>query len=245
MIKAVLMDVGRTIVTSRIIDFGKGLKAVYDLDKRRDKCDLNEYFRVFTALTKVSFEPAREISSEVRITDFLAALNEITGIKLPNEYQDPKELEYFFQCNLIEEELVDGVKDFLKYVKKSGLPVIAVSNSCMSSNALRREFKEYDIEKYFNDIISSADILIRKPRHEIFDFAYGKLVGIDNTIKKDEVVFIGDDFDCDVVGSLNGGLVAIWLNKMQEEPKNNVLPQFNVKDYNEIIEIIESINNKK
>ena len=47
MIKAVLMDVGKTIVTNRDIDFKRGLKAVYDLDKRKDKIDFESFFGVY------------------------------------------------------------------------------------------------------------------------------------------------------------------------------------------------------
>ena len=113
MVKAVFMDVGRTIVTNRIIDFKKGLKAVYDLDEREEKIDFSEYLRVNYALRKVSFDLARENNTEVKISTFLEALNEITGIKCNLEGE---ELEWFFQCNLIEEELIDGVVDFLEYL---------------------------------------------------------------------------------------------------------------------------------
>ena len=239
MVKAILMDVGRTIVTNRIIDFKKGLEAVYQLDKRIDKCDLNEYFRVFKALWRVTFDSVRVINSEVKIGDFLQVLNEITGIVVPDKYDDKNELEYYFQCNLIEEELMDGVEKFLDYCKSNNLPVLCVSNSCMTSNAIKREFKEFNIDNYIVDVISSADILVRKPRKEIFDYAYGKILRIDDKIKRSEVLFIGDNFECDVVGSCNAGLCSVWLNHKQEKVANNSFSFINVKDYDELIDVLK------
>ena len=236
MVKAVFMDVGKTIVTNRIIDFKKGLRAVYDLDESVGKIDFSEYLRVNQALRKVSFDVARENNTEVKISTFLEALNEITGIKCN---MSKEQLEWFFQCNLIEEELIDGVVDFLEYLKKEGLIVFAVSNSCMTCFPIIDEFKEFDILEYFNDVISSADIGYRKPRKEIFDYAYGRLLKINNTIKKEEVVFIGNDYNCDVVGSYNAGFIPVWYNVKDEKKDDNSFSFFSVRNYQELISLFD------
>ena len=238
MVKAVLMDVGKTIVTNRIIDFKKGLKAVYDLDESNTKVDFSEYLRVNQALRKVSFDVVRETCTEVKISTFLEALNEITGIKCG---KTGEELEWFFQCNLIEEELIEGVKDFLEYLEKEGYIVIAVSNSCMTSYPIKKEFLEYDILRYFKEVISSADIGDRKPRKEIFDYAYGKLLRIDNTIKKEEVLFIGNDYNCDVIGSYNAGFIPVWYNVKDEKKDDNSFSYLSVRSYKELITVMELI----
>lgn len=242
MIKAILMDVGRTIVTNRIIDFKKGLKAVYDLDENKEKIDFTKYLEVNQALWKISYDVARKTCTEVPIDEYLQVLCEITGL---NVNLEKKELEWFFQCNLIEEELIDGVTKFLEYVNSKNIPIIAVSNSCMTSYPISREFQEFGILKYFKEVISSADILIRKPRKEIFDYAYGKLLKIDNSIQKQEVLFIGNDYNCDVVGSANAGLVPVWFNEKQEEAKENSFSFINVNSYSELINTLKIINNDK
>lgn len=236
MIKALLMDVGKTIVTNRIIDFKKGLRAVYELDDNPKKIDFNEYLRVNNALRKVSFDIARENNSEVRIATFLETLNEITGIK---SVYTGNELEWFFQCHLIEEELVQGVYDFLECARSIGLIIIAVSNSCMTSYPIKREFTEMGIDKFFSEVISSADILVRKPRKEIFDYAYGKLLKIDKTIKKEEVLFIGNDFICDTLGSSNAGFIPVWFNEKGESVSDNSFTFINVKSYDELKEVLK------
>ena len=241
MIKAVLMDVGKTIVTNRDIDFKRGLKAVYDLDDNPNKTDFERFFGVYQSLRRVTFDSVRKINSETRIDDFLITLCEITGI---NPKLEKDELQWFFQCNLIDEELIDGVIDFLKIVKENNYPLIAVSNSCMDSTTIARELKEYDILKYFNEVISSADILIRKPRKEIFDYAYGKLLKIDNTIKRNEIIFIGDDYERDIVGSCNAGFIPVWLNHKNEKKEDNSFSFINVNSYDELIKVLKLIDKK-
>ena len=242
MIKAVLMDVGKTIVTNRDIDFKRGLKAVYDLDKRADKIDFERFLAVNQSLRRVSFDSVRKINSETRIDGFLATLCEITGI---NPGLDIDELQWFFQCHLIDEELIDGVTSFLEYVKEKKYPLIAVSNSCMDSKTIARELKEYGILKYFNEVISSADILIRKPRKEIFDYAYGKLLKIDDSIKRSDVIFIGDDYERDIVGSANEGFIPVWLNHKKEERTDNSFSFININSYDELINVLNLIDKKE
>ena len=241
MIKAVLMDVGKTVVTNRDIDFKRGLKAVYDLDKSATKIDFERYLEVFQSLKRVTFDSVRKINSEIRIDDFLVTLCEVTGI---NPGLDKEELQWFFQCNLIDEELIDGVTFFLEYVKSNHYPLIAVSNSCMDSATIAREFKEYDILKYFNEVISSADILIRKPRKEIFDYAYGKLLKIDNSIKRNEILFVGDDYERDIVGSANAGFIPVWLNHKKEERTDNSFSFININSYDELIKVLDLMDKK-
>ena len=236
MIKAILIDLGKTVLTNRVIDFTRGLKAIYDLDERPGKIDFSEYLRLYRALRKISFDCAREINSEVKISTFLETLNEVSGI---NADCSGDELEWVFQSNFIEEELIDGVVLFLEYCESINLPVIAVSNSCITSYSLKRELDDFKVLKYFKDVISSADILVRKPRKEIFDFAYGKLLKLDSSIKKDEILFIGNDYNCDVVGSKNAGMTPVWFNEKHLEVDDNSFSFINVGSYLELIKVLK------
>lgn len=238
MIKAVLMDVGQTIVNNRIVNLDNGIKAVYDLDKSNNKISYDEYYRVYNSLKKLTFYEVRKINSEVDIKVFLKTLNEITNLKVD---LDIEELEYYFQSNVIVEELIDNVVDLLKYFKERNIVVIAVSNSCMGSKAIARELAEFGVLEYISEVISSCDILVRKPRKEIFDFAVGKIRKIDNTIKQNEIAFIGNDFMVDVVGASNANLVPIWFNEKNEKAEYDNLSYFNVNNYLDLIEIFKEI----
>lgn len=241
MIKAVFMDVGGTIILNRNIDFEKALKAVYDLDKRDDKIDFERYIAVFQSLYRISFDSVRKISSEVRIDDFLESLNEICDIKTG---LSKDELQWFFQCNLLDDALIEDVKPFLEYAKSKKYPIFCVSNSCMDGKTIARELKEYKVLPYFKEVISSADVLFRKPRKEIFDYTYGKLLKIDPTINRSEVLFIGDSYECDVIGATNAGFNPVWLNYDKKDVKDNSFPFINVSSYQELIDVLKIMESK-
>ena len=74
---------------------------------------------------------------------------------------------------------------------------------------------------------------------EIFDYAYGRLLKIDNTIKKEEVLFIGNDYYCDVVGSYNAGFIPVWYNENDEKKDDNSFSFFSVRNYQELISLFD------
>lgn len=57
----------------------------------------------------------------------------------------------------------------------------------------------------FEFIITSSNYIFRKPNKRIFDLALEK-VGLG----PDEVWYIGDQYECDVKGALNAGLLPVW-----------------------------------
>ena len=64
------------------------------------------------------------------------------------------------------------------------------------------------LKKYFDCIISSAQVGYRKPHPEIYKLALSKI----NAQKKD-VIFIGDDFQNDYEGPNKIGIDAILIDR--------------------------------
>ncbi len=60
-------------------------------------------------------------------------------------------------------------------------------------------------ENAFEFIITSSNFMFRKPNKRIFDLALEKA-----ELRSEEVWYIGDQYECDVKGSLNAGLMPIW-----------------------------------
>lgn len=57
----------------------------------------------------------------------------------------------------------------------------------------------------FEFVITSSNYIFRKPNKRIFDLALEKA-----GLEPDEVWYIGDQYECDVKGTLNAGLLPIW-----------------------------------
>lgn len=57
----------------------------------------------------------------------------------------------------------------------------------------------------FEFIITSSNYIFRKPHKRLFDLALEKA-----DLKPDEVWYIGDNYECDVKGSSNAGMLPVW-----------------------------------
>ena len=77
-----------------------------------------------------------------------------------------------------------------------------------------RKIDALDIRKYFEIIIISEDVGMKKPDKNIFIRTCNEL-----KIMPSEAIYVGDNYEIDIVGAINAGLKAIWLNKFTEEHK--------------------------
>lgn len=71
---------------------------------------------------------------------------------------------------------------------------------------------KFDIRKYFERIIISAELGWRKPRPEIFLEALDLL-----NIRAVDALYVGDNYYADVVGAKSVGMDVIWVNRKDEK----------------------------
>ena len=83
-----------------------------------------------------------------------------------------------------------------------------------SSDVLRWELDRSGLLSRFSFVMSSSDYGIQKPHSALFRTALTKI-----GLSADEVWFVGDNFEKDVVGSSNVGMTAIWYKRHVGESK--------------------------
>ena len=64
------------------------------------------------------------------------------------------------------------------------------------------------IIKYFDQIIISGEVGVAKPSKEIFDIACKRMNAL-----PEECIMVGDKYEIDIMGAINAGLTAIWVNR--------------------------------
>jgi putative hydrolase of the HAD superfamily len=110
----------------------------------------------------------------------------------------------------------------LEYLyKKYKLAVITNGSTYMQN----KKIDKLGIRKYFDEIIISNDIGIKKPEKAIFILCCRRL-----NIEPPEAVYIGDNYEIDIMGATGAGLNAIWINKFGLD-----------KNYEQSINKLESI----
>lgn len=106
-------------------------------------------------------------------------------------------------------------------------PVVALSNG----NA---DIQRVGIKRYFRASISAQDFGVAKPDIQIFHAAAGA-VDVDPA----NVLHIGDDARLDVLGALNAGMQAAWLNRDDAAWSHEETPHISVTSLTQLCQHLD------
>lgn len=100
-----------------------------------------------------------------------------------------------------------------------------------------KKIKSSPIGKYLTYFFSADEVQFLKPDERYFKFVLDRIDG-----SKDEIVYVGDSFEEDIIGGKKAGLKVIWYNpeKKKIEPQMvEYKPDAEITDLRELIEILE------
>lgn len=206
MIKVVLFDYGHTLMQV----------------KKKDKEMIIEKF----GLTEEEYKNGYEIYliySRGRINSdeqYLKQCSNFIGKPVTKEFLDA-----IHEIEIIDEKTIELIK---KLKKKYKLAIIANN---VKSWVLGR-LEKHGIRNYFDAIVASSEIGIRKPDPRIFTFALNKL-----KVNPKECIFISDELNDDLAGAKVLGIKTVWLKNSEE--KITFQPDYTIKSLNEIMEILK------
>jgi HAD superfamily hydrolase (TIGR01549 family) len=198
-IKAVLLDFGGTLVSGRlelepyhesirnylmslgynvpIKELKKALRgALFELNKKRSRG------------LEMTFEEVYSI--------FLGKLNTSTDDSMLDWLHENFRNHYstsFFPC----------VEDLLKELS-SKYKVAMISNTM--SNQPKLMLEETNMDQYFDLLVCSRDLGVRKPNPEIFKIVLERI-----NVKPSEAVHVGDSVEADMYGARDSGITGIWI----------------------------------
>ncbi len=182
----------------------------------------------------------KRLDVELREVDFCDRLS--MTLKLLNHDLSPEDkiiveavdaffLEYFKALKLDENAM-----SVLKELKdKYSLGIVSL---LMYSPPLQKFLKKHNMLKFFDVIVTSADIGYRKPHSKIFLAALEKL-----KVKPFEAVFIGDDPIRDILGAKNIGMKTILI-KPKEKKSCRAKPDKIITELKQIPTIIKELQTK-
>ena len=94
-----------------------------------------------------------------------------------------------------------------------------ITNGFHKTQHVKLEFS--NLTPYFNQVITSEQVGLKKPHHKIFEFALYKA-----NARSEESVYIGDDLEVDILGCQNCGIDGVYFNpkkiEQQENPKYEI-----------------------
>lgn len=205
--KMVLFDYGQTLIAEQKFDGIRGTEAVlqyatrnkYHLSAEQVQDKANEINRELGR-----FDPATRHLFQIEIPNIMFSpyLYESQGIEIA---LSSSEIDTVFWNAAAPGTPTEGVKDFLAYLKSKGIRTGVISNISFAPSVVAERINRLLPENTFEFIITSSNYIFRKPNKRIFDLALEKA-----QLQPDEVWYIGDQYECDVKGSLKAGLLPIW-----------------------------------
>ena len=131
-----------------------------------------------------------------------------------------EEADFLMRCN--DFELEPGTEDFLIKCSQKDIPMYVLSNSGFRGDALMLILNRFGIGKYFKKLWPSAEFGRIKPDREFFELAISTALSENPNDKREDIIFVGDMYDADVIGAHNAGIKAAWLNKKGGVDTNNL-----------------------
>lgn len=205
--KMILFDYGQTLANEQKFDGVKGTEAVL---RHATK---NKYGRTAQEVQAEAdrindelgrFDPKRQHLCQVEVPTamFGAYLYESMGIELS---LPPPEYDRIFWNAAAPAVPTEGIEEFLAFLKKENIRTGVISNIAYCGAAVEERIGALLPNHEFEFIIATSEYMFRKPNRRIFELALEKA-----GLQPEDVWYVGDNYNCDVVGAKNAGLFPVW-----------------------------------
>ena len=228
--KMILFDYGQTLIDEGKFDGIKGTEAVlqyatknkYNLSAERVQ---EEADRINQELGR--FDPARRHLIQIEIPNhmFTAYLYESLGISLS---LTSEQIDKVFWDAVGSAVPTEGIEELLEYLHKIGIRTGVISNIAYCGQAVIDRINKVIPTNHFEFIIATSEYMYRKPNKRIFDLALEKA-----DLQTSEVWYVGDQYECDIVGARNAGIFPVWYQGALDMPCDERKDVITVKSWQE------------
>lgn len=129
---------------------------------------------------------------------------------------------------------IKGSKSALEQLKDE-CELVITSNGPKEQQYYRLENAGFS--KYFSKIFISEELGCNKPNKEYFDIVFQNI----NNKEKSSILIVGDSISSDIIGGKNFGIDTCWYNARNKQNKTNIEPNYEIKDFIELLKIIGGI----
>ncbi|MDH5439916.1 MAG: HAD family hydrolase [Candidatus Bathyarchaeota archaeon] len=235
-LRAVAFDLGGTLV-HHSTDFDKLLRAAHQsmrdyLAREGVEVELDDLAKVSNEVYSAysSFAEKSLIELDARIL-YSAILYKLDIADYSNEGLISGTINSFYGPIVDDYHIFNDVKEVLGRLADGGLRLGLVTNN-QSTDFHLRLLARFDLRKFFDAIVVSSELGVRKPHKRAFLHCLREL-----GVRSMNAVFVGDDPLHDVQGAKNVGMRCIWV-KRREYEEVPAEPNWTVESISEAGEII-------
>ncbi|MEM0449790.1 MAG: HAD family hydrolase [Methanomassiliicoccales archaeon] len=237
--KAVLFDLGHTLISYHNDWREPEKRAVTEVARRVDAAspqgvDWEEVARYLLELLEQGRKLKLEKHVEIPLTDVLDKCFKRYGVSGDDELMQ-QSLEEFYAVLLEHREEIPGTQEMLQFVKDSGYSIGLVSDVAwgLPSYFPQRDMRHYRLDQYFDDMVFSTDVGLRKPHPKIFKIALSNLGA-----SASEAIFVGNNLQADILGALNVGMTAILKESNFYTHDDDITPHAKISNWDEFLDLL-------
>ena len=236
--KMIIFDYGQTLVDEEFFDGVKGTEAVLRYATRNKYNKSAKEVQAYAAELNRElgrFDPERKHLFQVEVPNhmFTKYLYESQGIEISLR---PEEIDRVFWNAAAPGRPTEGIGEFLAFLKESGIRTGVISNISYCGEVVAERINNCIPDNDFEFIIATSEYMYRKPNGRIFGLALEKA-----ELLPEEVWYVGDQYQCDIVGAGAAGLFPVWYVgaiDMKYEPKEDALT---IENWKELIELLKKL----
>jgi HAD superfamily hydrolase (TIGR01549 family) len=172
----------------------------------------------------------REIIESLQEENFLNKMDHLDK----NIYEKLADIYHSFEME--EWKPFPKTKETLEKLSKYKNLKLGVLSNHPSRNMVENSLKKYKLFKYFNAVVTSADIGKRKPDPETFFYTIEKMGLIENS----DCLVCGDEY-ADIVGGDRAGMQTILCERIYKFPFEREIDVPNMLRINDISEVLDYI----
>lgn len=233
----IVFDYGQTLVNEQVFDGIKGTKAVLSYATKNKYNKTADEIQAYADLLNKElgrFDPKTShlLPAEIPNDMFSKYLYESLGIEIA---LSSEEMDSIFWNEAAPGVLTEGISAFLIYCKENKIRTGVISNISYCGAAVEKRINEYIPENNFEFIIATSEYMFRKPNKRIFELALEKA-----ELSAADVWYIGDNYQCDIVGAKEAGLFPVWYigaAATNYEKKEDILT---IREWKELMELLDA-----
>ena len=219
MLRGAIFDLGSTLISNEFNNRWSDLRPrliaalVSDLRAQGLPFDAGRFSETFTR-TFNDFDSQRQTHFKEITTEYvLRVAFDLLGLS-PNGLDFSRALAAYFGPSEALWKPMPGLYELIETLRARGLRLAIVSNAADDAN-VQRLVDNHRLRPYFDPIVVSAAIGVRKPNPRIFDPVFRAWA-----IPLAEIVMVGDTLGADILGARHAGLKSVWLTMEADTPDN-------------------------
>lgn len=239
LLKSVLFDMGSTLLEFENRNWEEmsreGVEGAYCILERQGYQlpsfqEMNEVFwKTFHRFWNISTETLEEINLFHIFRDIFHQFS----LDIPESLY-PELVEAHYKPVSAQVTIYDDTYYTLASLRERGLRLAIVSNTVWPAYLHEQDLRRFDILEFFDHLVFSSEVEVRKPHPRIFKFTLDSLA-----IEPQEAIFVGDRISEDVMGAQKAGMKGILRKHPLRQGNGEIQPDAVIEQLSELLHVLK------